>query len=241
FSAYGSLQDRSGSHQRSFAILRFSSDKSSANDDDYATNQADSTRDYLQGIKPNNYPLPEGPVIMGPNRLVASLHRGYHAQAGSVQDALLRKGPFYVGVGNRITDALSYRTVNVPSARDFTIDSSGEVNMELLELMGYKSSYIHMTDLVDQMFPPVHKKWATEFTDFNYWRDPLPDVDLPHLDPPSSPALGAVSDTSVTRRLNRLRNFSLRPSSSTPTAAAPANSIARNGRKEVSLQVGRVW
>lgn len=91
-----------------------------------------------------------------------------------------------------------------------------------------------MTDLVDQMFPPVHKKWATEFTDFNYWRDPLPEVDLPELDPPLSPALSAVSDTSVTSRLSRLRNFSLRSSSSTPTAAAAANSVARNGRKEVS-------
>jgi len=50
--------------------------------------------------------------------------------------------PFYAGFGNRITDALSYRSVNVPSARIFTIDSSGEVKMELLELAGYKSSYV---------------------------------------------------------------------------------------------------
>lgn len=28
-----------------------------------------------------------------------------------------------------------------------------------------------MTDLADQMFPPAPKKWATEFDDFNYWRD----------------------------------------------------------------------
>lgn len=51
---------------------------------------------------------------------------------------------FYAGFGNRITDAMSYRSVNVPSSRIFTIDSYGEVKMELLELAGYKSSYIHM-------------------------------------------------------------------------------------------------
>lgn len=51
------------------------------------------------------------------------------------------RNPFYAGFGNRITDALSYRSVNVPSERIFTIDSSGEVKMELLELAGYKSSY----------------------------------------------------------------------------------------------------
>jgi len=52
------------------------------------------------------------------------------------------RNPFYAGFGNRITDALSYRTVNVPSARIFTIDSTGEVKMELLELAGYKSSCV---------------------------------------------------------------------------------------------------
>lgn len=47
--------------------------------------------------------------------------------------------PFYAGFGNRITDALSYRSVNIPSSRIFTIDSNGEVKMELLELAGYRS------------------------------------------------------------------------------------------------------
>lgn len=51
------------------------------------------------------------------------------------------RNPFYAGFGNRMTDALSYRSVSIPSARIFTIDSSSEVKMELLELAGYKSSY----------------------------------------------------------------------------------------------------
>jgi phosphatidate phosphatase LPIN len=50
--------------------------------------------------------------------------------------------PFYAGFGNRITDALSYRSVDVPSSRIFTIDSTGDVKMELLELAGYKSSCV---------------------------------------------------------------------------------------------------
>lgn len=40
-----------------------------------AIGQADSTRDYLKGINQNNYQLPEGPVIMSPDRLLTSLHR----------------------------------------------------------------------------------------------------------------------------------------------------------------------
>ena len=40
-----------------------------------AIGQADSTRDYLKGINQGNYQLPEGPVIMSPDRLMTSLHR----------------------------------------------------------------------------------------------------------------------------------------------------------------------
>lgn len=139
--------------------------------------------------------------------------------------------PFYAGFGNRITDALSYRSVNVPSSRIFTIDSTGEVKMELLELAGYKSSYIHMTDLVDQMFPPINRKWAPEYTDFNYWKTPLPDIPLPDLSPPS-PALSARSDTSNQSTLARLRNFSLvssRPSSRYSLPPPATDSAAKRG------------
>ena len=40
-----------------------------------AIGQADATRGYLKGIKQDDYQLPEGPVIMSPDRLMASLHR----------------------------------------------------------------------------------------------------------------------------------------------------------------------
>lgn len=65
-----------------------------------------------------------------------------------------------------------------------------------------------MTDLVDQMFPPIHRKWDTEYTDFNYWKTPIQDFPLPEFRPPS-PALSARSDTSNQSTLARLRNFSL--------------------------------
>lgn len=231
-----------------------------------AIGQADGTRDYLKGIKQNGYQLPDGPVIMSPDRLIASLHRevilrkpevfkmaclrdiarlfgadprtSSQAQPGkelksieSLDPAVLKQAkegagaadspaggaatsgpahnatPFYAGFGNRITDALSYRSVNIPSSRIFTIDTNGEVKMELLELAGYKSSYIHMTDLVDQMFPPITAKEEKEprkpeFNDFNFWRPSIAEVELPADDellgtPPVSPALSARSGRSV--------------------------------------------
>jgi len=66
------------------------------------------------------------------------------------------RNPFYAGFGNRITDALSYRSVNVPSGRIFTIDSSGEVKMELLELAGYKSSCVLPGFIISKLKRP-HK------------------------------------------------------------------------------------
>jgi hypothetical protein len=36
---------------------------------------------------------------------------------------------FYAGFGNRITDALSYRSVGIPSSRIFTINSNAEVSL----------------------------------------------------------------------------------------------------------------
>ena len=50
--------------------------------------------------------------------------------------------------------------------------------MELLELTGYKSSYIHMSDLVDHFFPPVKGEMGgnEEFTDLKYWKLPLVEI-----------------------------------------------------------------
>lgn len=77
-----------------------------------------------------------------------------------------------------------------------------------------------MTDLVDQMFPPIHRKWASDYTDFNYWRAPVQEFALPDLTPPS-PALSARSDTSSQSALARLRNFSL-VGSRQPTLPKPS-------------------
>ncbi|WFC97375.1 phosphatidate phosphatase [Malassezia yamatoensis] len=201
-----------------------------------AIGQAEITREYLMNINQNNYRLPDGPVIMSPDRLMASLHREVILKKPEVfKMACLRdiarlfgdnptkqnepSTPFYAGFGNRITDALSYRSVDIPSSRIFTIDSEGEVKMELLELAGYKSSYPNMTDLVDQMFPPMRVRHsrnakAAAYTDFNFWRQSMADVELPPDDElipvavqPSSPTMLALRSP---RQSSRQGSISLR-------------------------------
>lgn len=88
-----------------------------------------------------------------------------------------------------------------------------------------------MTDLVDLMFPPITHKWQNEFTDNNYWKAPFAEFPLPDLAPPS-PALSARSDVSGQSAFARLRNFSLRSTSSSRSLpfAPPPHVEARRGR-----------
>jgi len=100
-----------------------------------------------------------------------------------------------------------------------------------------------MTDLVDQMFPPIHQMFTPEFTDFNYWRTPVQDFPLPDLSPPS-PALSARSDTPNQTTLARIRNFSLgrqsgKQYSASSTAPVNTSGVSRRGnplREMTSLE-----
>ncbi|KAJ5430643.1 LNS2 Lipin/Ned1/Smp2 [Penicillium cf. griseofulvum] len=152
--------------------------------------QTDTTRAYLHGICQDGYRLPKGPVICSPDRTMAALRREIYLRKPEVfKMACLRdilnlfcgkENPFYAGFGNRLTDALSYRSVNIPSTRIFTINSNAEVSLDLLSLNKYKSSYVTMQELLDHFFPPtsllVHDG-GEEYTDFTYWRDTPHELD----------------------------------------------------------------
>ncbi|KIX02939.1 uncharacterized protein Z518_06489 [Rhinocladiella mackenziei CBS 650.93] len=146
--------------------------------------QADTTRTYLNGVTQEGWKLPRGPVIMSPDRTIAALRREIYLRKPEVfKMACLRDilglfpgktNPFYAGFGNRFTDALSYRSVNIPSTRIFTINTNAEVSLDLLTLNKYRSSYVTMREVVDHFFPPVStlvKEGGEEYTDFTYWRD----------------------------------------------------------------------
>ncbi|KAI2638520.1 LNS2-domain-containing protein [Xylaria nigripes] len=147
--------------------------------------QADTTRAYLNGIVQDGYRLPKGPTILSPDRTMAALRREIYLRKPHVfKMATLRDirslydGPdnhcFYAGFGNRLTDQISYRTVDVPRNRIFTINSNAEVSLDLLSLNKLKLSYVNMGEVVDHYFPPVStlvKGAGVNYTDFTYWRD----------------------------------------------------------------------
>ncbi|KAG0088508.1 hypothetical protein BGZ92_006086 [Podila epicladia] len=158
-----------------------------------AIGQADYTRKYLKNVEQDSYQLPDGPVIMSPDRLFTAFHREViMRKPEEFKMACLRdikrlfgdRNPFYAGFGNRITDALSYRSVDVPPSKIFTISPDGKVTLELLST--YQSSYIALNDLVNEIFPG--SRHATEFNDWNYWKPTLPSIELP-LAPSPQPTL----------------------------------------------------
>jgi phosphatidate phosphatase LPIN len=138
-----------------------------------AIGQADSTREYLRSITQGEYRLPEGPVIMSPDRLMASLHRFVPLPSRLTSREVVMRKPelfkmaclrdiqrlfgeqskdaFFAGFGNRITDAMSYRSVGIEAAKIYTIDSTGVVKTELLQSAGHKGSYILLVSLREHL------------------------------------------------------------------------------------------
>ncbi|KAF5532937.1 SMP2 [Fusarium napiforme] len=146
--------------------------------------QSDTTRAYLAGIVQDGYRMPSGPTILSPDRTMAALRREVYLRKPHIfKMATLRdirnlygpdRHPFYAGYGNRLTDQISYRTVDVPRNRIFTINSNSEVSLDLLTLNKLKMSYVNINEVVDHYFPPVStlvKGGGEEYTDFTYWRD----------------------------------------------------------------------
>ncbi|KOS18504.1 Nuclear elongation and deformation protein 1 [Escovopsis weberi] len=152
--------------------------------------QADTTRAYLYNIAQEGFKMPPGPTILSPDRTMAALRREVYLRKPHVfKMATLRDirnlygpdgGPFYAGFGNRLTDQISYRTVDVPRTRIFTINSNSEVSLDLLSLNKLKMTYVNINEVVDHYFPPIDtlvRGGREEYTDFMYWRDDPLQVD----------------------------------------------------------------
>ncbi|OAQ97044.1 hypothetical protein LLEC1_03692 [Akanthomyces lecanii] len=146
--------------------------------------QADTTRAYLNNIVQEGCRMPHGPTILSPDRTMAALRREVYLRKPHVfKMATLRDianlygpegTPFYAGFGNRLTDQISYRTVDVPRNRIFTINSNSEVSLDLLSLNKLRMTYVHINEVVDHYFPSVSmlvKGGGEDYTDFKYWRD----------------------------------------------------------------------
>lgn len=147
--------------------------------------QAYLTRSFLLNLKQDGTALPNGPVVISPDGLFPSLFREVIRRAphefkiACLEDikALFPAdyNPFYAGFGNRDTDELSYRKIGIPKGKIFIINPKGEVAIN--NRIDVKS-YTSLHTLVDDMFPPTSLVEQEDFNSWNFWRMPLPDINI---------------------------------------------------------------
>lgn len=147
--------------------------------------QAYLTRSFLLNLKQDGKALPNGPIVISPDGLFPSLFREVIRRAphefkiACLED--IKKlfppdyNPFYAGFGNRDTDELSYRKVGIPKGKIFIINPKGEVAIS--HRIDVKS-YTSLHTLVNDMFPPTSLVEQEDYNAWNFWKVPLPDIEL---------------------------------------------------------------
>lgn len=80
-----------------------------------------------------------------------------------------------------------------------------------------------MTYIVDQLFPPIKPDEAAafEFSNFNYWRDPIPEIDL-FLEDSANTTAGTATNSSSSSTLN---NSAVSDNNSTLNAASHSKTL----------------
>ncbi|VAH08159.1 unnamed protein product [Triticum turgidum subsp. durum] len=147
--------------------------------------QAYLTKNFLFNLKQDGKVMPNGPVVISPDGLFPSLYREVIRRAphefkiACLEDikALFPSdyNPFYAGFGNRDTDELTYKKMGISKGKIFIINPKGEVAIN--SSVDVKS-YTSLHTLVNDMFPPTTLVEQEDYNSWNYWKVPLPDIDL---------------------------------------------------------------
>uniref|UniRef100_A0A3Q3N2I3 phosphatidate phosphatase n=1 Tax=Mastacembelus armatus TaxID=205130 RepID=A0A3Q3N2I3_9TELE len=137
-----------------------------------AIGMADMTRGYLHWVNERGTMLPMGPVLLSPSSLFSAFHREVIEKKPEkfkiecltdIKHLFYPNAePFYAAFGNRATDVYAYKEVGVPLNRIFTVNPKGELTQEHAKTN--VSSFGHLCDMVDQVFPVLAQDEGTDFT-----------------------------------------------------------------------------
>ncbi|XP_051578569.1 phosphatidate phosphatase LPIN2-like isoform X2 [Myxocyprinus asiaticus] len=159
-----------------------------------AIGMAGITRGYLHWVNDQGTILPRGPLMLSPSSLFSAFHREVIEKKPEkfkiecltdIKNLFpLNSQPFYAAFGNRSNDVFAYKYVGVPSCHIFTVNPKGEVIQE--QCKSNKTSYSHLSELVDHVFPLMDKQQNSafiypEFSSFCFWREPITEVCLDEL------------------------------------------------------------
>ncbi|GMF56783.1 unnamed protein product [Phytophthora fragariaefolia] len=107
--------------------------------------------------------LPMGPVLLSPDRLLATYSNEMIdaqdfkvAALGALRSLFPREvNPFYAAFGATQTDSILFTQVGVFSGKVFTMDPA-DGSLRHRSLMGFNESYTSLMDRMDGMFPPIY-------------------------------------------------------------------------------------
>ena len=129
-----------------------------------AIGQSSMTKNYLDSLIQEKKALPAGPLFMSPDGIFTSLKREVIERKPHLLKIplltelrnLFPEGtkPFFAGFGNRETDGVAYRYLEVPLNNIFIIDTSSKV-LRLGDTK--KTSYKLLCNDLDGIFPYVEK------------------------------------------------------------------------------------
>jgi len=155
--------------------------------------QASETKAYLKSLNQGNLNLPLGPLFLNPESVMKSFKQEVIDRQPEVFKIKCLKAlqclfgspdytPYFAGYGNRPNDVTAYQAVGIPLSRIFIINKSGNLKGQVCQ--NVRTSYKSQCSLVDYFFPPVDSlqpQLDPESPLFQYWKDPLPHVDLSQL------------------------------------------------------------
>ena len=120
------------------------------------------TRLYLSMVNQNGYSLPEGLVIVNPEKLFASLVREVIKKKPqefkiptlkTIQELFPEDCvPFYAAYGNKVTDSISYTSVGISHENIYIVNKQGVVTCNN---DSYKTTYKNISDFLSMLFPRI--------------------------------------------------------------------------------------
>lgn len=125
-----------------------------------AIGQAKTTKNYLESVLQGEQGLPDGPILLSPDRLFRSFVREVikkvpqKFKAGMLKEVRslfpAEVEPFFAGFGNRDTDAIAYRAAGVPLEKIFIVNPEGRIYVfDGTEV----NSYLHLEQSILEVLP----------------------------------------------------------------------------------------
>uniref|UniRef100_A0A8C0J5K8 phosphatidate phosphatase n=1 Tax=Chelonoidis abingdonii TaxID=106734 RepID=A0A8C0J5K8_CHEAB len=157
-----------------------------------AIGMAHITKGYLKWVKDQGCALPRGPILLAPSSLFSAFHREVIEKKPEVfkiacltdiRNLFGSTGqPFHAAFGNRVHDVDAYKQVGLLESHIFTVNPKGELIRELTK--NQKSTLPQPPPSPPSNYSgqgvSVALLWP-EYSQFSYWRAPLPLIDIEDL------------------------------------------------------------